>query len=82
MDVEYTELKYTRTDHVMKNGGKTMNGKRLARMIKKMTNQELYAFVTASVLELERRSEADDVEVIMTSIYKVIKMLRPEGEKC
>lgn len=55
-----------------------MNGKRLARMIKKMTNQELYAFVTASVLELERRSEADDVEVIMTSIYKVIKMLRPE----
>lgn len=58
-----------------------MNGKRLARMIKKMTNQELYAFVTASVLELERRSEADDVEVIMTSIYKVIKMLRPEGEK-
>ena len=59
-----------------------MNGKRLARMIKKMTNQELYAFVTASVLELERRSEADDVEVIMTSIYKVIKMLRPEGEKC
>lgn len=58
-----------------------MNGKRLARMIKKMTNQELYAFVTASVLELERRSEADDVEVIMTSIYKVIKMLRPEVEK-
>lgn len=57
-----------------------MNGKRLARMIKKMTNQELYAFVTASVLELERRSEADDVEEIMTSIYKVIKMLRPEGE--
>lgn len=58
-----------------------MNGKRLARMIKKMTNQELYAFVTASVLELERRSEADDVEAIMTSIYKVIKMLRPEVEK-
>ncbi len=56
-----------------------MNGKRLARIIKKMTNQELYAFVTASVLELERRSEADDVEVIMTSIYKVAKMLRPEG---
>lgn len=58
-----------------------MNGKRLARMIKKMTNQELYAFVTASVLELERRSEADDVEVIMTSIYKVIKMLRPEDKE-
>ena len=57
-----------------------MNGKRLARMIKKMTNQELYAFVTASVLELERRSEADDVEEIMTSIYKVIKMLRPEDK--
>lgn len=57
-----------------------MNGKRLARMIKKMTNQELYAFVTASVLELERRSETDDVEEIMTSIYKVIKMLRPEDK--
>lgn len=58
-----------------------MNGKRLARMIKKMTNQELYAFVTASVLELERRSEADDVEEIMTNIYKVIKMLRPEDKE-
>lgn len=55
-----------------------MNGKRVARIIKKMTNQELYAFVTASVLELERRSEAVDVEEIMSSIYKVIKMLRPE----
>ena len=58
-----------------------MHGKKLARMIKKMTNQELYAFVTASVLELERRSEADEVEEIMTSIYKVIKMLRPEGKE-
>lgn len=55
-----------------------MVGKRLARMIKKMTNQELYAFVTATVLELERRSETDDVEDIMTSIYKVVRMLRPE----
>ena len=55
-----------------------MVGKRLARMIKKMTNQELYAFVTATVLELERRSETDDVEDIMTAIYKVVRMLRPE----
>ena len=58
-----------------------MLGKRLARLIKKMTNQELYAFVTASVLELQRRSESDDVEEIMTSIYKVIKMLRPEDKE-
>ena len=58
-----------------------MIGKRLARLIKKMSNQELYAFVTATILELERRSETDDVETIITSIYKVVKMLRPEEEK-
>lgn len=58
-----------------------MKGKKLARMIMKMTNQELYAFVTASVLELERRSGVEDVEEIMTSIYKVVKMLRPEEKE-
>lgn len=58
-----------------------MKVKKLARMIMKMTNQELYAFVTASVLELERRSGVEDVEEIMTSIYKVVKMLRPEGKE-
>jgi len=52
-------------------------GKKLARMIKKMTDQELYAFTTASILELERRSDKDEsVEQIINSIYTVIHMIR------
>ncbi|MBO5971383.1 MAG: hypothetical protein J6Q07_00030 [Alistipes sp.] len=54
-----------------------MIGKKLARMIKKMTDQELYAFTTASILELERRSDKDEsVEQIINSIYTVIHMIR------
>ena len=54
-----------------------MLGKKLARLIKKMTNQELYAFVAASVLELERRSgDEDDVEKILSSIYTLTRMMR------
>lgn len=52
-------------------------GKKLARMIKKMTDQELYAFTTASIMELERRSDKDEsVEQIINSIYTVIHMIR------
>ena len=52
-------------------------GKKLARMIKSMTDQELYAFTTASILELERRSDKDEsVEQIINSIYTVIHMIR------
>ena len=54
-----------------------MIGKKLARMIKKMSDQELYAFTTASILELERRSDKDEsVEQIINSIYTVIHMIR------
>lgn len=52
-------------------------GKKLARMIKKMTDQELYAFTTASIMELERRSDKDEsIEQIINSIYTVIHMIR------
>ena len=59
-----------------------MLGKKLARMIKKMSDQELYAFTTASILELERRSDKDEsVEQIINSIYTVIHMIRrPRGD--
>lgn len=54
-----------------------MLGKKLARMVKKMTDQELYAFTTASILELERRSDKDEsVEQIINSIYTMIHMIR------
>lgn len=53
-----------------------MLGKKLARMIKKMTDQELYAFTTASILELERRADNESVEQIINSIYTVIHMIR------
>ena len=57
-----------------------MIGKKLARMIKKMSDQELYAFTTASILELERRSDKDEsVEQIISSIYTVIHMMRRTG---
>ena len=52
-------------------------GKKLARMIKRMSDQELYAFTTASILELERRSDKDEsIEQIINSIYTVIHMIR------
>lgn len=58
-----------------------MLGKKLARLIKKMTNQELYAFVAASVLELERRSgDEDDVEKILSSIYTLTRMMRKKED--
>ena len=54
-----------------------MIGKKLARMIKKMSNQELYAFTTATIMELERRSDNNEsIEQIINSIYTVIHMIR------
>ena len=54
-----------------------MIGKKLARIVKKMTDQELYSFTTASILELERRSDNNEsIEEIINSIYTLIHMIR------
>lgn len=34
-----------------------MNAKKLSKMIRKMTDTELYAFVSSTVLEIKRRSD-------------------------
>ena len=55
----------------------TMIAKKLSRIVKKMSDQELYAFTTASILELERRADNNDsIEDIINSIYTVIHMIR------
>ena len=53
-----------------------MKKKLLSMIIEKMTNEELYAFVTATVMEIRRRSGASGdgltAEDILSSIAQLI----------
>lgn len=48
-----------------------MKAKILAKIIHKMTNVELYAFVSATILEMHRRS-GEDTDDIITAIRNLI----------
>ena len=53
----------------------------LSMMIKHMTDTELYAFVSATILEINRRSGEYDIDGILTAIRNLIteiEVLRSE----
>ena len=74
-DAGSIELKYTLTDHVMK-GSSRMKAKILAKIIYRMTNEELFAFVSATILEMARRSgeSTDDILIGIKDLLTVMEM--------
>ena len=59
-------------------GDSEMKAKILAKIIHRMTNVELYAFVSATILEMHRRS-GEDTDGILTAIRNLITNI--EGMK-
>lgn len=58
-----------------------MKQKKLSRMISKMTPRELYAFVSATVLEIHRQSgiPTDD---ILSAIKSLITVMEGDNNEC